>query len=515
MSRAVIIGAIVALLCLGAVNGGAIKWTGYGGDNQWTNRLNWSPDTVPGTNDDVTIDEGTVQVTIPTGCNSLVMGTRISAPANVTFFQTFYVGTGGMEVDLNGNVFLNAGTASVTGTVQMGGNLFFQSGQISGQWTIMNRANADLSGPAEKVLSGCSLAVAGQFTLQGVLVLNQSSQLTVTSNAVLSQDISIQAQDTSAVLFDTSKGTLTYNGGGTFQIQAPVNIGNFTFIGGNLSIYNAMTFANAFVIPSGSYVSTVGSAIVDMSAGVSGSGVLSAAGVNLLIGSANISGYTNLVGGNLTIKSASWFNVLTVSGGFVILNAGASCAQLNLLNGNLKGSGGITAASLTANSAGINLDTALTITSTGTNTAKTLFAFGKMGSFTISAGAVYTVMHTLTFTGTPGQNVMNNGAIKSSAAVLFQGINLLGTGTVSTSSTFALSTMSVTQSSVTLSGSGSFTGSTVTISSIAKVIATPTVLATFGSYTVTCGKECDNVSTATQPNSPFSFVVGTSSVRLH
>ncbi|CUI12789.1 membrane-associated protein, putative, partial [Bodo saltans] len=127
--------AIVAALAV-ATNAISISWTGYGNDNQWTNKVNWSPDQVPSTGDDVTIASGIVQVTIPTGVNSLVMGTSFNAPANLTVFQSFFIGTGGLQVEGNGNLFINSGTAAVSGQVTIGGNLYFQSGQISGQWTI-------------------------------------------------------------------------------------------------------------------------------------------------------------------------------------------------------------------------------------------------------------------------------------------------------------------------------------------------------------------------------------------
>ncbi len=53
------------LLAFSSVNGKAIKWTGYGGDNQWDNKINWYPDVVPSASDDVKISCGLVIMTTP------------------------------------------------------------------------------------------------------------------------------------------------------------------------------------------------------------------------------------------------------------------------------------------------------------------------------------------------------------------------------------------------------------------------------------------------------------------
>jgi hypothetical protein len=495
----------VAAALLVAANAISISWTGYGGDNQWINKVNWSPDQVPSTGDDVTIASGVVQVTIPTGVNSLVMGTSFSGPANITFFSAFFVGSGGMQVQGNGNVFINSGAAQVSGSITIGGALFFQSGQIGGTWLITSRGIADLSGSAEKAFTGCQFtSQASSFVFGGVMALNQSSQVIVQSTAVFSGDVSIQAQDGTPVLLDTSAGTLTYTGGGDFQIQAPWNVGTFNFEGGNLTIYDTVSFVNPFAIPSGSYVATVGSANVNMTAGVSGSGVLSAAGSTLMLGATSLAGALNIVGGNTTFSAAGTsISILTISGGFAILSYSVSASQLNLMSGNVIGAGGIMAKQLYFSSQGFNLNSAVTVTKSAS--VGGLLAFGSSGSFTIASTATLSTLASVTFTGVPGMTVTNNGILNVASPVVFTNINLGGSGNATVSSTLSVQTATVHQGAVNLSGAGVFKGSNTQITSIGAVTASPVVDATIGAYSFTCPGSCNDVSTNGVPTSSFTF----------
>jgi hypothetical protein len=503
MSKTLVLLALLAV----ASQAISIKWTGYGGDNQWTNKVNWNPDQVPSTGDDVQISEGVVQVTISTGCNSLVMGDSFNGPANLTLFQTFFIGSGGMQVMGNGNVFINAGSASVTGTVTIGGQLYFQSGVIGGQWTITSKGTADLSGPAQKSFIGCQFqSSTTSFVFDGVMALNQSSQVSLTAGAtlVMNGNAAIQQQDTTSVLLDTSLGKLTYTGGGTLQVQAPVKLGVFDFQGGNLTLYDEITFANAFIIPSGSYISSVGSAVVDMSAGVSGSGVLTAAGTSLLLGATSISGYLNIVGGNTTFSATgSNVSVLTLSGGFTIVNKAVVAGQVNFMAGNIIGTATLTAGQLLSNNQGFNLNAAVVVNVQASLGG--LLSFGSSGALTISASAKAQLLSSMTFTGVPAMTVTNNGAFAVASPVVFQNINLAGAGTMSVSSTLSVQTAQITQSAISLSGSGVFKGANTEIVSVGKVAASPKVKAVIGTYTLYCTAECDDVTTAGIPTSPFRF----------
>lgn len=502
MSKTAILLAVLIAYCSAAT----VTWTGFGHDHQWTNPVNWDGDRVPGPNDDVVINQGTVQVTIDTAVNSLVMGTSVNGPANITFFQSFYVASN-MEIDLNGNVFINSGTASVTGTVLVGGNLYFQSGMVSGQWTIAKSSVADLTGGAQKTFSACQFTVQGSLLFGGVLTLNQSSQVTVKSTAVCGGNVNIQNGDGTAVVFDTSAGSFTYNGAGTLMIQAPMNIGTFNFVGGNMTLFVNLQFANSFNIPAGSFIATVGSANVNMQAGVSGLGVLSAAGVTLTLGNVSLQGALNVIGGQVTFGQASTVNLLTVAGGYLQANALVSAQQLNLLGGNLIGSGSVTSVKGYIKTAGFNVGAPLSFTGAVATQSKSLLSFTSTGSLSLSSTGTLYIGGSFQLVGVPGQAFTNNGNVSVTNPFSSQNIDISGTGNFFVAASLQINSLNFQQNMVFLSGNGVFKGANSNILGINKVAANPKVAATFGSYTVTCLGECDNVSTITQPTSLFYFTV--------
>jgi hypothetical protein len=481
----------------------SIKWTGYANNNQWFTPTNWYPDQVPSTGDDVTISSGVVEVPQAAGVNSLVMGDSFSSSANLTIFNDFIIGSGGLNVQGNGNVFVNAGSASITGVVNLDGQLYFQSGSFSGQVTVSSKGVADLSGPAQKVFTACSFVSSGSLTLGGNIVLNQSSQFSVTSTATASGDFAIMNGDGSSVLFDTSAGVLTYLGGGTFSMQAPINLGTFNFNAGNLTIYSDVTFVNPFVIPANSYVSAVGIANVNMTAGVSGQGVLTGSSSQLLLANVNVSGYVNCAGGNVTFGGSSKNVVsgaVTLAGGLLSVNSATEVAMLNLLSGGIVGS--VTASKGYIKTTGLNLNGVVSFTGAVT-ASNSLLAFGQQGSLVFTSGATLSVNGATTFTGVPGRSVTNDGTITASASTDFQNINLQGSGSVNVNAAVTVSTCNIAQSTIAIASGSSFSGSNAQLS-IGSITGT-SVSAVIGDYKLNCGAQCTNVDTTAPPTSNFKF----------
>jgi hypothetical protein len=484
----------------------SIKWTGIQGNNQWTTAENWYPAQVPSTGDDVTIDSGTVLCTVPTGVNSLVIGTMVTVSGNLTLFQDFYIGSGGMTVEANGNLIINSGSALVSGTVIIAGTLTFGAGTLSGTWTLSNRGSASLIGAGQKTFSGCQFQASGPVSFGGLIALNQSSVITISSTATASGDFAIQAQDTTPVLFDASAGTLTYSGGGDFSIQAPVKLGTFNYQGGNLTIFDSVSFANALVMPSGSYVAVLGAAIVKLTAGLQGAGVFSSQGTTVTFGAISVTGAVNFMAGTNNINAASTIAVTTIGGATVVLSGGITTPQLNLLTGTVQGSSSISATNVYFNSQGFNLNAAISVTGTMTTSGTSLFSFGASAQITFHSASQVNTGGSLQFTGPPGSlGVTNNGVFNANNAVAFQNVNLGGSGSFNVAATLSVTSITFTQSSVALSTNGVFKGTNTDITSVASITGTPSVTAVIGKYTMKCGKQCDDISTKGTPAENFNF----------
>ena len=497
----------VATLLAATASAASVTWTGFGHDNQWTTPVNWNTNTVPGINDDVSIPQGVVQLTIPTGVNSLSMGTQVNNPANLTIFNSFAV-TQSMTVDLNGNLFVVSGASSITGQVEVGGNLFFSAGTLSGDWVVTSRGAAYLNAPGEKALSGCGFKSQGIFALSGVIVLNQSSILKAESATTITDGLMLQAQDGTAVNFDASKGSVSLVSG-TFSIMAPSTFAAFTIQSGNVSVFNAVTFGNSIAIPAGSYVSTLGAAVVSMTAGVTGAGVLSSSGTTLQLGNVAMTGDVNCIGGTTEFTAAtSTVGVLTLAGGTTLANSGVTAAQLNLLGGIIVGASAITGTAGYAKTQGINLKAPIVFKTSATIDAS-LFNFGQAGSVKFSTGSSVSVIGALQLTGNAASaGLINNGYVTASAKLATNNIAISGTGTIAVQSSAQVQTASLAQAAVVLSTGAVFSGSNSFLN-VPSVSAPTSVKARIGDYQLVCAKNCaqaQTISASAPPTSDFHFI---------
>ncbi len=498
---------VVLALAAALANAASISWTGYGGDNQWTNKVNWNPDTVPGPNDDVTIPSGIVQCTIATGVSSLVMGTQVENPANLTLFQSFVVGNGGMTVQENGNLIINTGLNTVFGQVTVGGNLDFIDGVLSGAWTIAPRASADLGNANEKGFSGATFTSQGSLKLGGVLLLNQSSSIVLQSPTSANKNLFIQNGDGSQVSFDASAADFTFSTG-TLSIQAPVSLGKFTLSSGNVTVLDSLTFNSNLNIPSNSYVSAVGNAVVNVSAGASGAGVLSLACKSASLYGLSMTGFVNVLGGDSIFMTQSAVGVLTIDGGNAVFMQTVSPGQLNLLGGTTSGNGAVLAGQVLVSTKGLTLGSSVTANQTAT-LEKSVLSFGETASVTIASNATATVTGAVMLTGTPnGKGVTNNGKLQVQAALTSQNIPVTGAGVVEASAKFTVSQVTFSQSAVTLSSGAVFSGMN-TFLNIGKITNAHggAVKAQLGDYTFQCPAQCDHVVTPNSqpPTTNFQF----------
>jgi len=315
----------------------------------------------------------------------------------------------------------------------------------------------------------------------------------------------VQATDSSSVLFDVSAGSFEYAGPGIFSVQAPTNFGTLT-IAGNLTLYNTVQFAKPVVIPANIAISTVGTAAVSITNGVTGAGFINAAGSSLVLSGLGVTGYVNVVGGNVTIQSTAAVGTLTLAGGELIVTGSTMATQLNLLSGILAGNGSIAAKNFYLKGRGAVLNAAVTITSTGYIGGTALLTFGKHGQLTVSAAGVLTLMNFVINGAVGAPGFTNNGVVKVGATFQTQNINIVGTGSFNVTGTLKISSASISTGVVNLSGSGVFKGSNSMLT-VSTIQASSAVQGNLGVYSFQCPHQCKQISTASTPTSAFSFTV--------
>jgi len=511
----VIVG-VLALIAI--VNAASIQWTGYAGNNQWTTNNNWYPNTVPGPNDDVTIAKGIVEVTIPTGVNSLVMGTDVDNAANLTLYHAFAVGSAGLTVHGNGNLILQSGLEPVTGPVYIDGTFTYNVGVASGPWSISSKGTAYLKGNGQKVFYGAQFVAQGSIYIDGIIALNASSTFLVKGNAQIDTGLQVLLADKNpGSVFDTTAGSLSLNAG-LLSLQAPCNIGTLNIAAGaNVNAYSGVVFSQPLSVPSGSVVATFGDANVTFSGAVTGAGSLAAGGRLTSINACNISTLT-VNGGNtyFLATSGAAAGQLNIAGGtanFGGVLQGASCSiTAGIIQGSNGGSVSCAAASLSTK--GLSLGATLQITSSMSVDGQSLVSFAQgVGSIVVASSATVNVGSPLTLTGpsgTPG--VSNSGSWTVGASLSLNNIDFKGTGSLTVSGSVTTQSNTLVASTVTVSGSGSVKGQSTNLNlSAVKDAAGSKVQAVLGSYSIVCPKECDNVSTGnTFPPQSYSLTIPSS-----
>jgi hypothetical protein len=216
---------------------GSFIWVGNGSSgnaNAWGNALNWNPNTVPSTNDDVTVD-GTVQLNMNTGSTITVHSIAI----NATY---------------TGSVNQTSSPLHVTTTFQMAGGTFSASTanavQVDGAMTVSG-GTFGCNGGATTATGGLTVSGTGTFnsntaavTLGGVTI---SGTGTFTGNGAT---VSMSSLSQSGGTFTGNTATITDTGG------VSLTGGTFTASSGRTLIAGAFSHAvaNTFNNNSGTFV---------------------------------------------------------------------------------------------------------------------------------------------------------------------------------------------------------------------------------------------------------------------
>jgi len=275
-----------------------------------------------------------------------------------------------------------------------------------------------------------------------------------------------------------------------------------------ITIINSLSFNQKLDVPASSYVTCLGDANLNATAGFSGAGVVSIACAAATLGNLDMTGDLNVAGGNAVFTSASNVGVLTIAGGSAVFQATVYPAQLNLLNGQTAGSGTVQSATLLLQSNGFLLGSKISVNTTATIMASTL-SFGQTGAFVIEAGATANVQGALNLNGPPNvPGVTNNGNLQLGAILATQNIPIVGSGSITVNSGLSAGTTTVSQAVVTLAKGAIFAGS-ITFLTLGSIAAADkgVVTAVLGDYTIKCDGECKNIATpkSQPPTASFSF----------
>jgi len=245
LKRPAVIFGIIVLVGISLVTwrvfaaGTTYTWTNAGGDNLWTNKLNWSPNTaLPGSADTVIFSASSTA-----DCN-------IAANVNVSSFsiQSGYIGTitqtssytftTAAFSQANGNLILNSTSFSQTGgAVTMSGGTFTATGSIS----FAN--NLTLSGTAFTAGSG-TMTVSGAFSQSSGTFRGGTGSMTF--NSTYAQSAGTSTFGTGGYVRVASDFTQT---GGLFDASSSPYlyfVGNFTLSGAS-SVFNAPSIGIMYV----------------------------------------------------------------------------------------------------------------------------------------------------------------------------------------------------------------------------------------------------------------------------
>lgn len=286
-------------------------WAGgdVGGPTDWSNANNWSPASVPASNDSVIIPltANSPTLTADVSCGPLILstGTLSLSSFRITVNGTVRVGRSGITASLNVDTgvlsstdTITIGATGATGTLNGNSGNIFAGGDFAKAGSGVYNASAStltLTGVSPKISTAfnyfnLTVSITGTLSLSGSLSINgdlliTSGSLSIGTSGSVSGTASKSLTVSSGGTLKTTQSTIGVTGFGTFELVGTVEYGSTTV---RQVIDNTKTYANLTLTGSGG----------DKAAG----GDLSINGDFLISPSAtyNDSGFTTNVKGNWT-----------------------------------------------------------------------------------------------------------------------------------------------------------------------------------------------------------------------
>ncbi|AOF82424.1 hypothetical protein BSY238_2488 [Methyloversatilis sp. RAC08] len=313
----------------GAICGG-VCWDGGGGSLLWTDAANWTGDLLPGTNDLVFIDLGTISVQLTNGSHTI-------RSLNTASGNTLIVSGGSLTVTdvatLAGDLVISGGTANFNGAAQLArlmlsSGIFGGSGAVTFSQSGSTWTGGDVGGTGRLVFAAGSTFnyAAGTRTITRRLDIEQGGRFSLDSGSLTTTG----GAGNAGVVNVAFGATARYGGSATYLLDATGQFdggGRIEFINTAqvTSATNAPAIAdNTFTVrvqDSARFTLSTPGAIANLELADSGQ-VIAQAGLQV--------GSVTQTGGTLTLNAASGASLYNWNGGtlagsstFSIVGAGS------------------------------------------------------------------------------------------------------------------------------------------------------------------------------------------------
>lgn len=340
-------------------------------DSSWNTAGNWNPSGVPGSGDDVVINNETVHIT------------GADASARSISINTATPFSGGLSIDDHTLTVSSSGTSTIDGYLNVAGTLDLGDPTTYGGSSDSNGINI-----------GGTLNIGASFTMTGA-DSPDNAQVNATSNSAL-----INVLATGALIRSTSSGVETIGPPVDNDGSASVQTGTLNLAGGD-----AGSTTGSYDVSSGATLQTHGSFEAPS---ITGSGSLDVAGGTTTIGATD----------TVTVPELQIDN-----NGTLTLNQDLSVATVMTTGGHRNGTGTLTVTG-TADFSGLQLDS-------GTTTvAASVPSFDISHFLSVGSGATLNLDHATTYAGSSDSNGINvDGTLNIASSFTISGVDGSGAGT--------------------------------------------------------------------------------------
>ena len=128
---------LILITCITSAKSQTITWTGKVNTN-WNNANNWSPKTVPGITNAVSIPQGLTTYPVISSANALAASVTINNGASLTIHENYILTISNAGILNNNGVFIEKGTVTFAGSGTVSGTISFNDIMLNGAVDLGN-----------------------------------------------------------------------------------------------------------------------------------------------------------------------------------------------------------------------------------------------------------------------------------------------------------------------------------------------------------------------------------------